>query len=539
VTEPAQNARHIDLIDYARGVAIIAVLLCHTAGCGYNYDFNQWDGWFRKFFEAPLSTWLIFPATCGYSGVALFFVISGFCIHLNFQQQRPGWGTFFLRRFFRIYPAYVAALIFFVLLNSTDDGDYLGLFKSGAGRQQFFSHFFLAHNFSPATFKTINGSFWSLAIEAQLYLLYPLFQALVSKLGWRRCLGLLLIVELGVQGGDEILNHGAVGEGIWGRIADVAAMSPLGYWFSWGLGAFLAEAFLKKQALPFSKISPLWWITLAGSTYLVRPLVPFSFTASAIASAVLLDRFLTGRWPAAKIQGAPFTMLKNMGVWSYSIYLLHQPLLFVYLYGIEWFVPVPQSAPLPELLLTFLAWLPIIPVAVLWYHCVELPGIAAGKRLIQSLAPERAQPGRPVKPRDQLPSRKIYPRYAMISGILLILAAGTLTAKKAFSPRNPYAGNNLAWSLATSSDAKSRNGALAVTYAEDACQQTNYQIPVMVGTLAAAYAEAGRFDDAVATARKACRLASQAGDQALMQHNEELLALYLKHQPYHEPTPHP
>ena len=63
--------------------------------------------------------------------------------------------------------------------------------------------------------------------------------------------------------------------------------------------------------------------------------------------------------------------------------------------------------------------------------------------------------------------------------------------------------NNLAWALATHPDAKIRNGTRAVKLAEDACRQTQYQQTVMVGTLAAAYAEAGRFDDALATAQKA------------------------------------
>jgi tetratricopeptide (TPR) repeat protein len=52
--------------------------------------------------------------------------------------------------------------------------------------------------------------------------------------------------------------------------------------------------------------------------------------------------------------------------------------------------------------------------------------------------------------------------------------------------------------------------------------------------LAAAYAEAGRYDDAIATAQKACALASAAGEQGLLRKYQDLLALYLKHQPYHE-----
>jgi tetratricopeptide (TPR) repeat protein len=93
--------------------------------------------------------------------------------------------------------------------------------------------------------------------------------------------------------------------------------------------------------------------------------------------------------------------------------------------------------------------------------------------------------------------------------------------------------NNLAWSMATNPDASKRNGPLAVKLAEGACRNTHYQKTVMVGTLAAAYAEAGRFDDAITTAQKACELAAKSGDKKLLKSNQDLLALYLKHQPYH------
>jgi hypothetical protein len=55
-----------------------------------------------------------------------------------------------------------------------------------------------------------------------------------------------------------------------------------------------------------------------------------------------------------------------------------------------------------------------------------------------------------------------------------------------------------------------------------------------MGTLAAAYAEAGRFDEAMATAQKACALAEKSGDQELLKRNQELLELYRARQPYHE-----
>jgi tetratricopeptide (TPR) repeat protein len=71
---------------------------------------------------------------------------------------------------------------------------------------------------------------------------------------------------------------------------------------------------------------------------------------------------------------------------------------------------------------------------------------------------------------------------------------------------------NLAWALATSPNDALRNGARAVALAEDACAQTNYSDAPLLRTLAAAYAEAGRFDDAVKTATKARDVAHARGD---------------------------
>ncbi len=96
--------------------------------------------------------------------------------------------------------------------------------------------------------------------------------------------------------------------------------------------------------------------------------------------------------------------------------------------------------------------------------------------------------------------------------------------------------NNLAWLLATSGDPSLRNGAEAVQHAEAACQLTHYQKTIFLGTLGAAYAEAGRFEDAMAAAQKACANATALGETNLLERNQELLALYQSHQPYHEPA---
>jgi protein O-mannosyl-transferase len=96
--------------------------------------------------------------------------------------------------------------------------------------------------------------------------------------------------------------------------------------------------------------------------------------------------------------------------------------------------------------------------------------------------------------------------------------------------------NNLAWILATHPQAHIRNGAEAVRLAEQACHASSYREAVYIGTLAAAYAEAGRFEDAVTTAEKARALADSTGQAELARKNKELLDLYRARQPYHEPA---
>ncbi|NGO38213.1 tetratricopeptide repeat protein [Limisphaera ngatamarikiensis] len=96
--------------------------------------------------------------------------------------------------------------------------------------------------------------------------------------------------------------------------------------------------------------------------------------------------------------------------------------------------------------------------------------------------------------------------------------------------------NNLAWILATHTNAALRDGALAVQLAERAAQLTSQQVPIILGTLAAAYAEVGRFSDAIATAQKAIERANELGQTHLAERNRQLLQLYEAGQPVREPA---
>jgi hypothetical protein len=66
---------------------------------------------------------------------------------------------------------------------------------------------------------------------------------------------------------------------------------------------------------------------------------------------------------------------------------------------------------------------------------------------------------------------------------------------------------------------------------------THYGEPSFIGTLAAAYAEAGRFPEAVTAAEKAAQLATDAGSKKPAEENRQRLELYRAGKPYHEPAP--
>jgi tetratricopeptide (TPR) repeat protein len=92
-----------------------------------------------------------------------------------------------------------------------------------------------------------------------------------------------------------------------------------------------------------------------------------------------------------------------------------------------------------------------------------------------------------------------------------------------------------AWNLSTSPSADRRNGAVAVLLAEQACEATDFQRAEYLDVLAAAYAEAGRFDEAASTASKALSAAPETSAGAAGMRTR--LEGYLRRQPFRQPPP--
>ncbi|MGH8092886.1 MAG: tetratricopeptide repeat protein [Chthoniobacterales bacterium] len=112
-------------------------------------------------------------------------------------------------------------------------------------------------------------------------------------------------------------------------------------------------------------------------------------------------------------------------------------------------------------------------------------------------------------------------------------AVSHLAAVLAIHPHDPDALKNLAWVLATSPEERLRNGGKAVEFAERA-RAADTSNPFIAATLAAAYAESGRFPDASREAERALRLAKESGNTALAELARNEIALFEAGQPFRD-----
>jgi tetratricopeptide (TPR) repeat protein len=115
-------------------------------------------------------------------------------------------------------------------------------------------------------------------------------------------------------------------------------------------------------------------------------------------------------------------------------------------------------------------------------------------------------------------------------------AIGQFRQALQLEPDNVAAQNNLAWLLATCPEAPLRNGNQAVELASRANQLAGGANAVILRTLAASYADAGRFSDAVETAQRALRLAGAQSKTGLAEQIQTELKLYQAGKPFHLPA---
>ena len=314
-TETVPTRGRWERVDQLRGLAALAVVVCHLAVSGYrdapNLDGGRWP-------------WLALLLGFGYLGVPLFFVISGFCIHLPYARSlaragasapAPRWRHFFARRFWRLYPPYLAALVVALALWWVAGGSVSWLTVTAQA--------LLVHAFHTTTFDGVNPPAWTLAVEAQLYVAYPAVFWLIARLGALRALGAVLGVTMGYRLALTLVPLPI-------ELGGPAWEVFLARWFEWVLGAIVAEWVAGRLTLPRLLFTPWpglvalasgvlleWYAGSYGLYVLKEPLYGVAF-ALLLCSALARER-----------GGTPSTVaryLGRVGVYSYSLYLLHRPI---------------------------------------------------------------------------------------------------------------------------------------------------------------------------------------------------------------------
>jgi len=302
---------HFLRLDTLRGVAILMVFLFH-----YWLAIQQRDTALAS--EAKLDgawNWLLIMHHLGFLGVQLFFVISGFCIHYSYlswkrksagEPDRQFFPRFYSRRFWRIVPPYLVALLCFYLLKTPHP-------LSAFHLKHLAPHLILGNTLFPSETFSVNPSFWSVAVEWQLYLVYPLVLLLFSRLGTTRgfliaaAIGLLFRFTLQSWGSPYWLSH-----------------LPFRWWYEWTLGVLIAASWSEQRRLFYPNL--FFGLLLAGITaYAVIGShdVVFQWLMPPFFFAYLVEVCVWSAKPVGWFERG----VGLLGLCSYSFYLWHQPLL--------------------------------------------------------------------------------------------------------------------------------------------------------------------------------------------------------------------
>ena len=402
-------AIRLQSIDALRGMAALAVVCTHIP--------RDNQGLLNGRFFAFL------PLDFGALGVPLFIVISGFCIHLGVARRAAvgapptiDWAQFWKRRFFRLYPPYVAAIAYSLLA-------YAILNRAGVltpGEQlkspvtDIVVHLLMVHNLTHAFDGGLfNPPFWSLGLEEQLYALFALLLVLRRRGPLLRALWISLAVMLVWRFATVWVQFAVVrATGIprelhavpLGVLPALGAWRdwPFGWWFLWVLGAVAAEAHTGALKLPSwcyqRRVAiaavlfciPTYAKTLgrfteyklsdAGAQGWIRAIldsaVQLSEPAFAVAGFVILNRWCRSD-QAGQFKGWLSSLLARCGVMSYSLYLTHLPTIAL----LGAFLPLGPKTSFPGMIVRMLVYIPIcLATSTLFFNMIERHFLGTARR---------------------------------------------------------------------------------------------------------------------------------------------------------------
>jgi len=371
---PSSNTDY-SLVDGLRGIAILLVAACHLI-----YT-NPKSGALTHFIGG-------FFAGGGF-GVPIFFCLSGFLITLPFWNRKvrnennatpPGYGW---RRFWKIYPPLAASLLVFtpIYISRTHDWSYL------APAVQWL----LGLSFLVPVDGRLNPVMWSLAVEIQFYIVIPIVFASLKRVSARQSLWILLAGFLLVPNAFRWLVYGGHGPTFYPQINShfpaaldsfafgiaLAGMESLRWtqkrWAKIGNIGFLLlfTALLSTGWVALHHVAPVWLETAQQWTV--------TFAAGLMLCFIADPQYAVSKWLCA-------TPLRWLGIISYELYLVHQPII---VWARASFGPCDGSV-LKYVALVGGSFVASVAIAALFYKLFSLPILQAGRKRHVSPANSKA-----------------------------------------------------------------------------------------------------------------------------------------------------
>jgi peptidoglycan/LPS O-acetylase OafA/YrhL len=335
-------------IEGLRGIAILFILLCHYIGNSFTI------------------LWI---------GVDLFFVLSGFLITrilLSKVGSTRYFRNFYLRRTLRIFPLYyfALALVFFLLPLFPDHFDVTYLVSKQAWFWLYTENWLFAFEGWPKGQNVIISHFWSLAIEEQYYLMWPLVIYTFRNRHDILLISMFLLIGIAIclRLSGELANPGYY-------TITFARMDSLLIGSLVALGANRKPEMLKRWSLWLLTVSGIWIIMGAAKSSDLSYANPFfsafGYTILSLFFACVV--ILSFRRETVFRKMLDSTLLKILGRYSYGLYVFHFPLYWLFrpqVLAAMQIIPQPfiakSTTALLLLLLTFI-------LTAFSYHFLELP----------------------------------------------------------------------------------------------------------------------------------------------------------------------
>jgi peptidoglycan/LPS O-acetylase OafA/YrhL len=315
VVSGAEKTRRLRGVDGLRAFACLWVVLFHIRAAA--------GGHVTRF--APIDLFV----RSGSTGVSLFLVISGFSLYIpyaNGRESRFRTGSFLWRRCRRLLPAYYVSLGLIVLVIALA-GTHAGFASvTGLGLlKQTLEHIALVHQLFPNGFYALNGAYWSLGLEWELYLTLPLLIYGVRRIGLMNTLWIVIGVNVAYRLGLALFISLKVVAPHTALATDVLPNLFIGRWGEFALGMVAAELYVT------GRLRESWMKPMRYAVVAVVPIAlltvgnPLNHLLFGFVFFTLLCVVLDGDNFIARIASLP--PLVVLGTMSYSIYLVHQPIL--------------------------------------------------------------------------------------------------------------------------------------------------------------------------------------------------------------------